>query len=83
MAPSKESMFDVVVIGAGVAGCAAARQLARYDVSACVLEAGNDIACGATRANSGIVPRRSGTVSAMGCRAGLSLQAQRLDGGGL
>ena len=47
--------FDVVVVGAGIAGCAAARELARYDLSVCVLEAGNDIACGATRANSAIV----------------------------
>ncbi|NHM14253.1 FAD-dependent oxidoreductase [Xiamenia xianingshaonis] len=46
---------DVVVIGAGVAGCAVARELARWDVRTCVLEAGNDLACGATRANSGIV----------------------------
>ena len=47
--------YDVAVIGAGIAGCAVARQLARYQLCACVLEAGNDIACGATRANSGIV----------------------------
>ncbi len=47
--------YDVAVIGAGIAGCAVARQLARYQLRACVLEAGNDIACGATRANSGIV----------------------------
>ncbi len=46
---------DVVIIGAGVAGCAVARELARWDVRTCVLEAGNDLACGATRANSGIV----------------------------
>ncbi len=47
--------FDVVVVGAGVAGCAAARELARHRFDVAVLEAGNDIACGATRANSGIV----------------------------
>lgn len=47
--------FDVVIIGAGVAGCAAARELSRWDLQVCVLEAGNDIACGATRANSAIV----------------------------
>lgn len=46
---------DVVVVGAGVAGSATARELARWRLSATVLEAGNDIACGATRANSGIV----------------------------
>ena len=47
--------YDVVVIGAGVAGCCCARELARYDASVLVLEAGLDLACGATRANSGIV----------------------------
>ena len=47
--------FDVIVIGAGVIGAATARELARYDISVAVLEAGLDLACGATRANSGIV----------------------------
>ncbi|WP_293844032.1 FAD-dependent oxidoreductase [uncultured Parolsenella sp.] len=47
--------YDVVVVGAGVAGCCCARELARYDLDVLVLEAGDDIACGATRANSGIV----------------------------
>lgn len=50
-----DSYFDVVVIGAGVAGSCTARELARYDVSVAVLEADGDIASGATRANSGIV----------------------------
>ena len=50
-----ESHFDVVVIGAGVAGACTARELARYDLATVVLEAGTDVACGATRANSGIV----------------------------
>ena len=47
--------FDVIVIGAGVIGAATARELVRYDISVAVLEAGLDLACGATRANSGIV----------------------------
>ncbi len=47
--------FDCIVIGAGVAGCTTARMLTSYEMSVAVLEAGNDIACGATRANSGIV----------------------------
>ena len=51
---AKES-YDVVVVGAGVIGCCAARELARYNASVLVLEKGSDIANGATRANSGIV----------------------------
>ncbi len=47
--------FDCVVIGGGVAGCTTARMLTSYEMSVAVLEAGNDLACGATRANSGIV----------------------------
>ncbi len=50
-----QKQWDVVVIGAGVAGCCAARELARWNARTLVVEAGNDICCGATRANSGIV----------------------------
>lgn len=45
----------VAVIGAGVVGCCVARELCRFTVRVVVLEAGDDLACGATRANSGIV----------------------------
>lgn len=51
----KLNSYDVVVAGAGVAGAAVARELSRLDLTVLVLEAGNDIACGATRANSAIV----------------------------
>ena len=47
--------FDVAIIGAGVAGACLARELARYQLDVVVLEAGIDVANGATRANSGIV----------------------------
>lgn len=47
--------YDVIVVGAGVAGAAVARELSRLDLAVLVLEAANDIACGATRANSAIV----------------------------
>lgn len=46
---------DVVIVGSGVAGATTAREMARWRLSATVLEAGNDVACGSTRANSGIV----------------------------
>ena len=48
-------MSDVIVIGAGVAGSACARELAKYDLDIEVIEAGYDLACGASRTNSGIV----------------------------
>ena len=48
-------MNDVIVVGAGIAGSATARELSRYNLSIEVIEAGYDVACGATRTNSGIV----------------------------
>ncbi len=48
-------MFDVVIIGAGVIGGMLARELSKYQLSVCIVEKENDVACGASRANSGIV----------------------------
>lgn len=48
-------VYDVAIIGAGVVGALTARELARYDISVCLLEKGDDVAMGATRANSAIV----------------------------
>lgn len=46
---------DVIVIGGGIVGCAVLDRLARRAASVCLLESGDDVAVGATRANSGIV----------------------------
>ena len=46
---------DILIIGAGVTGCAVARVLSRYRADVLVLEAGCDAASGASRANSGII----------------------------
>lgn len=48
-------MYDVAIVGAGVVGGMVARALAAYDLKICILEKENDVAIGATRANSGIV----------------------------
>lgn len=48
-------MFDVTIIGAGIIGCTAARELSKYDLKICVLEKGSDIAVGTTKANSAII----------------------------
>lgn len=48
-------MYDVVVIGAGVSGCASARELSRYDLKVCVVEREEDVCCGTSKANSAIV----------------------------
>ena len=46
---------DIIIIGGGVVGCAVARLLSRYEGSIALLEAGSDVASGASKANSGIV----------------------------
>lgn len=48
-------IYDVAIIGAGVIGGAVARELARYKLSAILLEKQGDVAMGASKANSGIV----------------------------
>lgn len=48
-------MYDVAVIGAGVTGCAIARELSRYKAKLCVLERDEDVCTGTSKANSAIV----------------------------
>ena len=48
-------MYDVLIIGAGVTGCAVARWLSRYHASVCVVEKEEDVCCGTSKANSAIV----------------------------
>lgn len=48
-------IYDVAIIGAGVIGGMLARQLSRYRLKICLLEKENDVAMGASKANSGII----------------------------
>lgn len=48
-------MYDVIVIGAGVIGCAVARELSKYHLDVCVLEQESDVCEGTSKANSGLV----------------------------
>ena len=48
-------MHDIIIIGAGVAGCACARELSRYNADILVLEKEEDVCCGTSKANSAIV----------------------------
>ncbi|MBO5726781.1 MAG: NAD(P)/FAD-dependent oxidoreductase, partial [Clostridia bacterium] len=48
-------MFDISIIGAGVVGGMIARELTKYGLKVCILEKENDVAMGATKANSAIV----------------------------
>lgn len=49
------AMYDVMIIGAGVSGAAAARELSRYKARICVIEKEEDVCCGTSKANSAIV----------------------------
>ena len=48
-------IYDVLIVGAGVTGGMLARELSRSKVSVCLLEKENDVAMGASKANSGII----------------------------
>lgn len=48
-------MYDVAIIGGGIAGCACAYRLSRCKLNVVLLEKENDICMGSTRANSAIM----------------------------
>ncbi|MEG1535883.1 MAG: NAD(P)/FAD-dependent oxidoreductase [Clostridia bacterium] len=48
-------MRKIIIIGGGVVGCSVARELSRFKADILVLEKHGDIACGTSKANSGIV----------------------------
>ena len=47
--------FDAVVIGGGILGCFAARNLCRWNISTALIEKEADVCTGITRANSAII----------------------------
>jgi len=48
-------MYDIIIIGGGIVGCATARALSQYQLKILLIERAADIAVGATKANSGIL----------------------------
>ena len=48
-------MYDVLIVGCGIAGAAAAFELSRYRLKVAVLERENDVSVGTTKANSAIL----------------------------
>ena len=53
--PLPAGPFDVAVIGAGVVGAAIARELTLRGASCALLEAGNDVGAGTSKANTAIL----------------------------
>lgn len=49
------NQYDVVIIGGGIVGSCIGRELSKSHVKTCILEKENDVACGSSKANSGIV----------------------------
>jgi glycerol-3-phosphate dehydrogenase len=46
---------DVAIVGAGVVGCAIARELSRYELRVTLLEAGPDVGAGTSKANTALL----------------------------
>jgi glycerol-3-phosphate dehydrogenase len=70
-------MYDVVIIGGGVVGAMTARKLSEFNLKVCVVEKGNDVAQGATKANSAIV--HAGFDAECGSlKAALNVQGSRM-----
>ena len=47
--------FDIAIIGAGVIGCAVARELSRYELSTILLEANSDLGAESSKGNSALM----------------------------
>ncbi len=47
--------YDVAVVGAGVVGAAVARELSQYDLRCILIEAGDDVGAGTSKANTAIL----------------------------
>lgn len=65
--------YDVIVIGAGVSGACAARELARYKLRIAVLEKDQDLCAGASKGNSATV--HSGHDAAYGTKKPCTMYA--------
>ncbi|MGC8777728.1 MAG: NAD(P)/FAD-dependent oxidoreductase [Candidatus Caldatribacteriaceae bacterium] len=52
-------IFDVVIIGGGIVGCAVAWYLAHFDLEVLLIEKAQDVCCGVSKANTGIIHSRS------------------------
>jgi len=48
-------MYDVIIIGGGIVGCALARELSRYDLRLALIEKEVEVGFGTSKTNSGII----------------------------
>ena len=47
--------YDIAIIGAGIVGSCIARELSKYKLNVCMIEKADDVSCGTSKANSGII----------------------------
>jgi glycerol-3-phosphate dehydrogenase len=73
--------YDVAVVGAGVVGAAIASELAGYRLDCVLLEAGNDVGAGTSKANTALLhtgfDAKPGTLEARLVRRGYELMHER------
>jgi len=73
-------MYDITIIGAGVIGTMIARELSRYQLKVLLIDKEEDVSCGASKANSGIIhggyDAKHGTMKAKFSRVGNRMYAQ-------
>lgn len=71
---------DVLIIGAGVIGCMAARELSRFKLDITVLERNSDVCEGSSKSNSGMIHAgfhpRGGSLKGTACAEGNSMYDQ-------
>ena len=71
---------DVLIIGAGVLGCMAARELSRFKLDVLVLERYSDVCEGSSKSNSGLIHAgfhpRGGSLKGTACVAGNAMYDQ-------
>ena len=48
-------IYDIAIIGAGIVGASIAREVSKYKLNICLIEKADDVSCGTSKANSGIV----------------------------
>ena len=52
---TKNLNYDVLIIGGGITGACIARELSKTKAKICIVDKENDISCGSSKANSGII----------------------------
>ncbi|MHB1596559.1 MAG: FAD-dependent oxidoreductase [Streptosporangiaceae bacterium] len=79
--------FDVAVIGAGVVGAAIARELSKYQLDVVLIEAGDDVGIGTSKANTAIwhtgFDAKPGSLEARLLRRGHDLLGQYAEEAGI